>query len=239
MTKLSERELARLLARRHGVEPPADLAKKIKAEIPDLAAVGGAGVEPEGVAGMPPREAGYRPFLLLAATLLVVIGVGFIAAHLLEPPGDLAREVALGGVPVIDDIVVTVPPRAPAGPGAPPHSGNAGADASSAAAGSDRPLIGPGSETVTVVVRRADGAPCRGITVELQRTDVTPRWHSHTETDGAGVARFVAVPAGTYTLSAGRAGARPARLEMFQVAPKAATQIDLRLAPSPRPALPS
>src|SRR5208337_7247 len=118
--------------------------------------------------------------------------------------------------------------------GARPAPGASSSSERDAIIGADRaaPTFGP--ETVTVVVRRADGAPCEGITVKLQRTDVSPRWHSDTATDAAGVAFFGGVPVGTYTLSAGVTGARPTTLEMLQVAPKSATRIDLRIAPRPR-----
>lgn len=234
MSKLSSRELAKLLASRRTVEPPVDLADRIKAEIPEFAAGGGLGLEPDRVAGMPPREAGYRPFLLLAATLLVVIGVGFIAAHLMEPPAHLARDVALGGMTVIDDIVVTVPPRSASEPHPLPAAPVSRSNKLGATIAGEGAAPAAQEETVTVVVRRADGAPCEGVTVKLQRTDATPPWRSETATDATGVACFAGVPVGTYTLSAGLPAAAPATIERLRVTEKTVTRVDLRVAPRGR-----
>ena len=111
MRRISDREITRRLAKRAGPEPPPDLVDRIKAEIPDVLQVGGAEPRPEGVRGFPPRAPALRPLWLLAASLLVVIGAGFVAVRFLTPRSDLAREIALGGVVRINDIVVTVPER--------------------------------------------------------------------------------------------------------------------------------
>jgi hypothetical protein len=111
MKKLTDREIERLLSVRGRPEPPEGLADRIKAEIPEVLRVGGTGLEPENVRAMPPRSAGFRPLWLIAASLLVVIGAGFMALRLLGPSEDLARQIALGGVTVIEDVVVTVPER--------------------------------------------------------------------------------------------------------------------------------
>jgi len=234
MSKLSNRELERLLAARRAVEPPPDLAARIKGDIPTLPSIDGVGPGREGVAGLPPRDAGYRAFLLLAATLLVVIGVGFIAAHLLEPPADLARDVALGGLTVVDDIVVTVPLRADVDESAGPGTGGLRGDPHGASTSGPGAAPVAAADAVTVVVRRANGAPCSGAVVSLRRTDVTTRWRGDIATDAAGVAFFLGVPAGTYTLTAEMAGARPTTLEMLHVAPRAAIRVDLRIAPRHR-----
>jgi hypothetical protein len=237
MSKVSRRALTRLLVLRRTVEPPADLADRIKAEIPDFAAVGGTGLRAERVAGMPPREASYRPLLLVAATLIVVVGVGFIAAHLLEPPTELARDVALGGVTVIDDIVVTVPPRAVTEPSPRPASPVPATSEPRATNAVGGAAVAVPSGTLTVVVRRTDGAPCAGVTVKLQRTDMFPPWRGDAATDAAGVAFFPDVPVGTYTLSAGPPAAAPATIEGLRVNQKTTTRVDLRVTPRRRRAL--
>jgi Carboxypeptidase regulatory-like domain len=111
MKRLSDRQIRRLLSARATPEAPAGLADRIKAEMPELLKVGGAGPRPAGAPGVPPRSPALRPLWLLAASLLVVIGVGFVAVRLFTPPSDIAREIALGGVVRIEDIVVTVPER--------------------------------------------------------------------------------------------------------------------------------
>lgn len=228
MRKPRERDVARLLESRPGIEPPAELANKIKAEIPALIAITGGNQDLARMSGMGRRSA-YRPLLLIAASLLVVVGFGFVAARLLRPPDDLAREIALSGVTVIDDIVVSVPPRpavepeaqAPRTPGgapdiaAPPPDGESSAEAQ--------------AEAVTVVVRHHDGSPCQGARVRLERGDGVSSWLRVAETDRNGVAFFLGVPVGSYTLSAGFSAARPATLEMLQVTQRTVTRVDLRV----------
>ncbi len=111
MKKLTDREIERLLSARGTPEPPESLAGRIKAEIPEVLQVGGTGFEPESLRTVPSRSAGFRPLWLIAASLLVVIGAGFMAVRLLGPSDDLARQIALNGVTVIQDVVVTVPER--------------------------------------------------------------------------------------------------------------------------------
>ena len=111
MKKLTDKEIRRLLSARGTLEPPEGLADRIKAEIPEVLQVGGTGLEPENGRTMPPRSAGLRPFWLIAASLLVFIGAGFMVVRLLGPSENLARRIALDGVTVIEDVVVTVPER--------------------------------------------------------------------------------------------------------------------------------
>jgi len=110
MKKLSDKEITRLLAQRGMPEPPPGLARQIKAEIPGQLEVGGGALEPTGRSGAMPFG-GLRPLWMIAASLLVVIGAGFVALRLLTPPAELSREIALGGVTRITDVVVTVPER--------------------------------------------------------------------------------------------------------------------------------
>jgi hypothetical protein len=110
MKKLSDKQIARALSQRGTPEPPPGLARQIKAEIPGQIEVGGGAFERTG-AGDAVRFGGLRPLWLIAASLLVVIGAGFMALRLLTPPADLSREIALGGVTRITEVVVTVPER--------------------------------------------------------------------------------------------------------------------------------
>jgi hypothetical protein len=111
MKKLTHKEIERLLSARGTPEPPEGLADRIKAEIPEVLQVGGTGLEPENVRAMPPRSAGLRPFWLIAASLLVVIGAGFMVVRLLGPSEDLAQRIALDGVTIVKDVVISVPER--------------------------------------------------------------------------------------------------------------------------------
>jgi hypothetical protein len=111
MRKLTDKEIRRLLARRETPEPPDGLADRIKAEIPEVLQVGGTGLQPDNVRAMPARSAGFRPLWLIAASLLVVIGVGFMVVRLLGPSENLARQIALDGVTIVKDVVVAVPER--------------------------------------------------------------------------------------------------------------------------------
>lgn len=110
MTKhYSDDEMHRLLAPRPVAEPPSDLASRIKAEIPDELPV----VAPATGGG---RGRGWflsAPLRLLAASVLLGIGVGWVTASLVRPPENLARDIALDGVLTIpfEPVEVLVPPR--------------------------------------------------------------------------------------------------------------------------------
>jgi len=110
MKKLTDREIRRLLSARGTLEPPDGLAGRIKSEIPELLHVDAAGLGPERNRMMLP-VAGVRSLWLIAASLLVVIGAGFVVLRLLGPSEDLARRIALEGVTVVKDVVVSVPER--------------------------------------------------------------------------------------------------------------------------------
>jgi hypothetical protein len=110
MTKhYSDEEMQRLLAPRPVAEPPSDLASRIKAEIPDELPV------------LASATGGWRgrgwflsaPVRLLAASVLLGIGVGWVTASLVRPPENLARDIALDGVLTIpfEPVEVLVPPR--------------------------------------------------------------------------------------------------------------------------------
>jgi hypothetical protein len=111
MKRVTDDEIARLLRTpRHGA-PPAGLAERIKAEIPEYLEVGGRSLGPQARGFRRLRLLGSRPVWLLAASLLVVIGVGFVAVQLYPPARNLAREIALDGVVVPQPYEIVVPPR--------------------------------------------------------------------------------------------------------------------------------
>lgn len=107
--RVTDDELRRRLSAPLTHEPPADLAARIKAEIPDELPVW---------ASPAPAARGRARFLpaslrLLAASLLLGVGVGWVGANLLHPPANLARDIALDGVLEIpfEPVEVVVPPR--------------------------------------------------------------------------------------------------------------------------------
>jgi hypothetical protein len=110
MRRLSESEIERVLRSRHVPGPPPGLADRIKADIPEYIEVGGRPPAAGGRRGSL-RLLTIRPLWLLAASLLIVIGVGFAAARLWQPGRNLARDIALDGVAVPDAYEIVVPPR--------------------------------------------------------------------------------------------------------------------------------
>ena len=111
MKRFTDEEIARLLRPPRYGAPPKELAERIKAEIPEYLEVGGLAPEPRRTGWAPVRVFTTRPLWLLAASLLVVIGVGFVAVRLYEPARNLAREIALDGVVVPQPYEIVVPPR--------------------------------------------------------------------------------------------------------------------------------
>lgn len=103
----SDEEMQRLLTPRPVAEPPSDLAARIKAEIPDEL--------PVTVPAFTGRRGWFlsTPVRLLAASVLLGIGVGWVTASLVRPPENLARDIALDGVLTIpfEPVEVLVPPR--------------------------------------------------------------------------------------------------------------------------------
>lgn len=114
MTKPTQREIARLLATRATPEPPAGLAERIKAEIPGSIRLDRRTYQPGRRWLMPPLIEGLHPSWLVAASVLLVAGMGMVAARIPSQPDDVWKWMALSGVVHIDDIVVTAP--APAEP---------------------------------------------------------------------------------------------------------------------------
>ncbi len=114
MTKPTQREIARLLATRATPEPPAGLAERIKAEIPGSIRLDRRTYQPGRRWLMPRLIEGLHPSWLVAASVLLVAGMGMMAARIPSQPDDVWKWMALSGVVHIDDIVVTAP--APAEP---------------------------------------------------------------------------------------------------------------------------
>jgi hypothetical protein len=86
LSSTKERDIARQLAEREGLDPPAGLLARIKSEIPPTIQLGAAapGHETRGT-----RRAGeVRQRWLLAASLVAMVGAGLLARHVLEqaPP---------------------------------------------------------------------------------------------------------------------------------------------------------
>lgn len=107
--RVSDDELRRRLSAPVVPEPPADLAARIKAEIPGELPVGA-------IPGAPSRGRTWLipvSLRLLAASLLLGVGVGWVGANLVRPPSNLARDIALDGVLTIpfEPVEVLVPPR--------------------------------------------------------------------------------------------------------------------------------
>ena len=117
MKKLTRRRIARLLAARATPEPPAGLADRIKAEIPSSIRLERQTFRPGRRWLMPPRVEGLHPSWLAAASVLLVAGVGMVAARIIpSQPDDVWKWMALSGVVHIEDVVVTAPsPAEPQG----------------------------------------------------------------------------------------------------------------------------
>ena len=107
MKRLTEREIARLLAARATPEPPPGLADRIKAEIPGSIHIERAALQPTRRWLLPPLVDGLQPSWLAAASVLLVLGVGIVAARIPTQPDEVWKWMALSGVVHIDDIVVT------------------------------------------------------------------------------------------------------------------------------------
>lgn len=109
--RITDEELKRRLTAGVVPTPPADLAARLKAEIPDPL--------PGRLTGADPLPTHSRSWLLggslrlLAASLLLGIGVGWVTANLVQPPEGLTRDIALDGVLPLaaEPVEVLVPPR--------------------------------------------------------------------------------------------------------------------------------
>jgi hypothetical protein len=93
MSRWSEREIARKLAERDEIEPPAGLLEKIKSEIPPMIPVGAGAPEIDRRSSMPTRQR-----WLIAASVVLMIGAGgLLTLHRMEvPPVEETAQTAAG-----------------------------------------------------------------------------------------------------------------------------------------------
>jgi hypothetical protein len=112
MSRLSEREIARKLAERDELEPPAGLLEKIKSEIPPMIPVGTGVPEIDRRSSMPPRQR-----WLIAASLVATVGAGLFALHVqreVPPVQETARTAAGARQPAPPRAFFPPPPAVPA-----------------------------------------------------------------------------------------------------------------------------
>lgn len=87
MSRLSERDIARKLAEREDLEPPAGLLDKIKSEIPPTVAIG------TGAPGLERRNAMPTPQRwLIAASLVAAVGAGVFALRVQQQAPEMVSE---------------------------------------------------------------------------------------------------------------------------------------------------
>ncbi|HSU80955.1 MAG TPA: von Willebrand factor type A domain-containing protein [Thermoanaerobaculia bacterium] len=110
MSRLSEREIARKLAERDELEPPAGLLEKIKSEIPPMIPAGTGVPEIDRRPSMPPRQR-----WLIAASLAAMAGASLFALHRMEVPPveETARAAASLRQPAPPQVFFPPPPTVP------------------------------------------------------------------------------------------------------------------------------
>lgn len=111
MSRLSEREIARKLAERDELEPPAGLLEKIKSEIPPMIPAGTGVPEIDRRPSMPPRQR-----WLIAASLVAMAGAGLFALHVrmeVPPVEETARTAASLRQPAPPRVFFPPPPAVP------------------------------------------------------------------------------------------------------------------------------
>ncbi|HET9210148.1 MAG TPA: von Willebrand factor type A domain-containing protein, partial [Thermoanaerobaculia bacterium] len=108
MSRWSEREIARKLAERDQLEPPAGLLEKIKSEIPPMIPAGTGLPEIDRRPSMPPRQR-----WLIAASVVTMIGAGLLVLHRTEVPPveETARTAA--ATPSVERPAAPPPPPSP------------------------------------------------------------------------------------------------------------------------------
>ncbi len=126
MSRLNEREIARKLAEREELEPPAGLLDRIKSEIPPSIRMGTGRPEPPGAERRGSMPATRR--WLIAASLVATVGAGFFALRLREeaPPLEgVARPAPSAAAPAPPASPVPMKrqePRRPSPPPPPPQA---------------------------------------------------------------------------------------------------------------------
>jgi hypothetical protein len=111
MSRWSEREIARKLAERDELEPPAGLLEKIKSEIPPMIPAGTGVPEIDRRPSMPPRQR-----WLIAASLVAMAGAGLFALRVrmeVPPVEETARTAASLRQPAPPRVFFPPPPAVP------------------------------------------------------------------------------------------------------------------------------
>jgi hypothetical protein len=108
MSRMNEREIARKLAEREELEPPAGLLKKIKSEIPPSIPVGTETPQVETPSPVAPRQR-----WLMAASVVAMIGAGLLALQIRTPMAPVEETAGSKAFLQRTD-------RAPAAPSTPP-----------------------------------------------------------------------------------------------------------------------
>ena len=241
MKRIGGRELARMLAPEGAPRPPVDLAARIKNEIPAEVRL-----DPDALARMGVFRAGAhqrftREFVLLAATLLVVVGLGMWGLNVLRDHEDAARQARAidtllegkadaakaapgtgGAAPAERAIRVTVPVSPSSPPSTPADD------------------WGRGKASLTVTVLDESGGALPGAKVVLRRLDPPSLSSRDAVANVAGQVRFLDLPGGSYQVSAGLPGFEPRSLGTIQVEEGRPASVSLPLtlaasAPSPAP----
>jgi Ca-activated chloride channel homolog len=110
MSRMNEREIARKLAEREELEPPAGLLEKIKSEIPPSIPIGTETPEVEMRSPVAPRQR-----WLMAASVVAMIGAGLLALQVRMQMAPVAQETAHS-----ESAAQSVPQRKDQAPEAPP-----------------------------------------------------------------------------------------------------------------------
>jgi hypothetical protein len=124
VSSMKERDVARQLAEREGLDPPAGLLERIKSEIPAAIQLGAAAPSPEAkeTRGMPARQR-----WLLAASLVAMVGAGFFALRVREQAPALAEKAAPGRKrPAVSAGSPSRQPQAEPGPSGAPDAASLG-----------------------------------------------------------------------------------------------------------------
>jgi hypothetical protein len=107
MSRMNEREIARKLAEREELEPPAGLLEKIKSEIPPSIPIG-AGPEVETRSSHAPRQR-----WLMAASVVAMIGAGLLSLQVRTPMAPVQETAGSKSLLQRTDRAQTAPPAGP------------------------------------------------------------------------------------------------------------------------------
>ncbi len=259
MRRIDDNGIERLMAEDEAPRPPADLAARIKAEIPDELPSRGS----RGGAGRDERlfRTGRR-VLLAAAGVVIVAGSGLVAWRVLSPglPGAVpevasapAARRALPAPPAAmersakkgekgdaaqararskDDRLSAAgepPAETPRRRAAPAGPPAAQAVAAAASGAGLAARVQLQAHTLQVTVIDESGAGLPGATVDLLRTDGATPSRRTASTDGRGVAVFKDVVPGSYVMTAELAGYRAVRRQAFHVGEATVASLALQM----------